>query len=129
MPTYCYRRLDTNEIIEVTMTCDAMNRRQLGGEIISLTEAEGGEAGGGTRAIRHYSANTVGHTRPPGNWPRVSEALAVDPSQVPEAIEESRRLGVPTAFDNEGRPVLTGPGHRRKYAKAIGFHPKNDVLG
>ena len=57
-------------------------------------------------------------TRKRAKWPMASEAAGVHPTQIDEATQFSRASGVPTEYDGEGRPVFTGPGHRRKYLKA-----------
>lgn len=54
-------------------------------------------------------------------WPRVSDSMAVHPKQAKEAYEQSVRLGVPTEFLPTGQPVITDPGHQRRYAKALGY--------
>jgi len=57
----------------------------------------------------------------PGAWPIASEALAVHPDQIPEAMETAKAKGVPTSFDANGRPIMTSPGHFKQYAKAHGY--------
>jgi hypothetical protein len=59
------------------------------------------------------------------NWPLHSDAMAVDPSQITEAVEDARKRGVPTDFDRDGRAVFTGPGHRKRYCEAYGTFTKN----
>ena len=58
-------------------------------------------------------------------WPMVSTSLGVLPEQIPEAYQESVRLGVPTQFDRAGRPILTDPAHRKRYARALGMRDNN----
>ena len=53
-----------------------------------------------------------------GKWPIYSEAAAVLPDQVEEAKEHCRRSGVPTEYDQHGRPEWRNAGHRRKHNKA-----------
>jgi len=62
-------------------------------------------------------------------WPKTSDSLAVHPSQAKEAYEQSVKLGVPTEFRPDGRPVLTDPGHQRAFARALGFTDYNESLG
>jgi hypothetical protein len=85
-----------------------------------------------------YSAMHAGRGRSPGiigtnaggrSWPIHSDAAGVHPSQIAEAKEESRRLGVPTDFDNKGCAVLTDPAHRKRYARAIGLHDRRGGYG
>jgi sugar/nucleoside kinase (ribokinase family) len=54
-------------------------------------------------------------------WPKTSDSMAVHPSQAKEAYEQARKLGVPTEFRPDGRPVLTDPGHQKKLARALGM--------
>lgn len=67
----------------------------------------------------------------PSTWsnPLLSDALAVHPSQVKEAYEDSVKKGVPTEFLADGRAVLRSREHRRKYLKAYGFYDKDGGYG
>ncbi len=56
--------------------------------------------------------------------PLASDALAVHPSQIAEAVEDARRKGVPTEFLPDGRPVFLSSRHFREYAKRYGFRHK-----
>jgi sugar/nucleoside kinase (ribokinase family) len=56
-----------------------------------------------------------------GFKPLHSEALAVHPEDVPAAIEDARKKGVPVDFDPEGRPVFTSSRQFREYARAYGL--------
>lgn len=59
-------------------------------------------------------------------WPMKSDALGVLPEQIPEAMEEARRHGVPTEFDpHTGEAILTSPGHRKRYAEMYGIYDRN----
>lgn len=53
--------------------------------------------------------------------PVVSDALAVHPDQVEEASEHAKKLGVPTEFQADGRPIFRSSKHFRSYARAHGF--------
>lgn len=51
-------------------------------------------------------------------WPMYSDNMGVATSQVKEAMEESRRIGVPTDFcPTTGRAIFTSALHRKKYAE------------
>lgn len=70
------------------------------------------------------------NTRPPGNWPMESDALGVNPEQVAEANAHSIAIGVPTEHNPvTGCPILTSPEHRKRYARALGFHDRNGGYG
>jgi hypothetical protein len=76
-----------------------------------------GETPGG-----HLPANwTAGATR--------SEAAAVHPDQVPEAMARDKKHGVPTEYDRAGRPIFTDRGHRKKYLRSYGYHDKRGGYG
>lgn len=59
-----------------------------------------------------------------GFKPLHSEALAVCPADVPEAMADAKKKGVPVEFDGEGRPVFTSSRQFRQYAKAYKFRHK-----
>lgn len=61
--------------------------------------------------------------------PIVSDALAVHPDQVTEAVQDAKQKGVPTEFLPDGRPILTSRSHRKAYLKAYGFHDRSGGYG
>ena len=61
----------------------------------------------------------------PGCWPKVSIALEVHPGQRQEAIEDARRKGVPTDFNERGQPIFTDQAHEKKYHQAYGYFNRN----
>ncbi len=61
-----------------------------------------------------------------GKWPIRSEAVAVHPDQIKEAVAFSKRHGVPTEYDKLGRPEFRSPGHQRRHGKAWGHRNKAD---
>lgn len=62
-----------------------------------------------------------------GTWrrPLKSDALAVHPRQVKEAMEDAAKKGVPTEFDARGSPIFTSARHRKKYCVAYGYFDKS----
>lgn len=85
------------------------------------------KCGGNRTKAKCNICELLGQSEPPGGqlpggWPRESLALGVLPSQIPEAMEQSRKLGFATLFTNDGRAIITDPGHHRDYAKALGKH-------
>ena len=76
-----------------------------------------------------FAAGWVTTAQSSAGWPKTSDSLAVHPSQAKEAYEQSVKLGVPTEFRPDGRPVLTDPGHQRRFARALGFTDYNESLG
>lgn len=62
--------------------------------------------------------------------PLASEALAVHPDQIPEAIEDARRKGVPVEFDAAtGAPVFSCRTQRNAYLKAYGYFDRDAGYG
>lgn len=57
------------------------------------------------------------------------EASAVHPSLREEAVAFSKRHGVPTEFDVEGRPKHTSARHQAKHLELMGLYNKDGVLG
>lgn len=70
-----------------------------------------------------------GHFHTPTCWPMVSEALAVLPKQITEATESAKKHGVPTRFDQSGRPIFESRQHRKAYLRAYNFHDNQGGYG
>lgn len=62
-----------------------------------------------------------------GNWKRPveSDALAVHPDQIPEAIADAKKKDVPTEFTPDGRPIFRTSYQRRRYLRAYGYKDRN----
>lgn len=58
-------------------------------------------------------------------WPIHSDAMGVHPKQAAELQRFLASQGVNCEVDNEGRPVLTCPSHRKAVAEARGFYDRN----
>ena len=71
-------------------------------------------------AYRNYEVEHGGFRNTPGNWPMTSQALAVHPKQIADAVRTAERLGVPTDFTPTGEPIFRSRGHRREYMRALG---------
>lgn len=64
--------------------------------------------------------NTGGfHCASPGGWPLHSNAAKVHPRQIAEAYAASVRRGVPTQFDEHGRPIFRSKTHRKDYLQKV----------
>lgn len=65
------------------------------------------------------------------SWQRpiVSDALAVHPEQVDEAVADAKAKGVPTEFLPDGRPLLVSRRHRKEYLRKYGFRDNNGGYG
>lgn len=64
-----------------------------------------------------------------GSWPICSDAAGCHPSQIPEAMEEAKRLGVRVEFEKDGRVKFDNEAHKRQYSKAIGLRDRSGFLG
>ncbi len=73
--------------------------------------------------VRKTSAQTA------GNWPMDSYAAGVDPSEVPAMMKIDAKYGVKTDYTEDGDPVFTSKGHRKKYLKVHKMHDRNAGYG
>lgn len=108
MPMYVYRAQDGTLVERFYRIADAP------GTIV----LDNGQIGVLDIAAMHAGSHP---TAAPSNWPMLSDALGVNPVQVREAEEHARSIGIPTSFTADGRAILESPGHRRRYAQALGF--------
>lgn len=63
------------------------------------------------------------------NWPQMSDAMAVHPMDIPAAEASAKAGGVPTSFAKDGRPIFTGPKHRKQYCEMEGSYDKDGGYG
>lgn len=117
MPTYCYRRKDNGELVEMQMSVFELVRRQQKDGSIVLDD--GGEA------VRDYAEEMGGFRHCPGTYPMISEALGVHPSQIPAFAKDAADKGIPTEFTRDGGVIFRDRTHRREYCRAYGFFDKN----
>lgn len=113
MPQYSYRT-DDGELVLVQMS---VHEEQP--EYITTYD--------GRVAKRDVASDFKGQTAKatPGNWPMLSDSMAVLPEQREEAMAAAAAAGVPTFFHEDGRPEFTSPKHKRRYLRSKGFHEKN----
>jgi hypothetical protein len=75
----------------------------------------------GTVCERNLGAEIAGRGHDtPSCWPAKSRALAVHPTQRNQYMEFASKHGVPTHFDEMGRPVFESREHRKRYATLVG---------
>lgn len=68
-------------------------------------------------------APMLGNT--PSCWPMKSDALAVHPSQIPEAMERNKKHNVHVEYDpKDGRAILADRGQRRDLCNIEGVHDR-----
>jgi len=67
----------------------------------------------------------------PSCWPMKSDALAVHPEQIPEAMERNKRMGVTgVTYDPEdGRAILADRGARRDLMRVSKVHDNSGSYG
>jgi hypothetical protein len=53
----------------------------------------------------------------------------VHPSQIPEALDEAKRLGVRVDYARNGSAIFDDPAQRKRYCRAIGLHDRNGGYG
>lgn len=58
-----------------------------------------------------------------------SDALAVHPRQIKEAMDDAKKKGVPVDFLSDGRPEFTSREQRANYMRAYGFFDKSGGYG
>jgi hypothetical protein len=78
---------------------------------------------------RERNTGRAGNGNRPWSKPLASEALAVNPKQIKEAVEDARVKGVPTDFDGAGRPLFRDRKHRRQYMQVYGFYDRDGGYG
>lgn len=123
MPTYCYRAGDI--IYHVPMSYKEMKRLQKKDGTIVLTVKDKKVIGRRDYPAEHIPRKSTGD----GAWPIHSEAAAVNPEDIPRAMADARRHGVPTTFDREGRPILRSRAHRKAYLQYRGFFDRDAGYG
>jgi hypothetical protein len=122
MPTYCYRKEATGELIDLTISIMEKEER----EVKFNDGTQGIYLDDGTRAYRDIVSEQRCGKSFPGNWPMYSDALGVNPTQIKDAIEQASRAGVPTEFDKKtGCAILRSPGHRKALCEALGYYDRN----
>jgi hypothetical protein len=60
---------------------------------------------------------------------QISDAAGVAPSQVKEATDHSRKIGIPTEFTPDGQAIFTSRSHRKRYLEAVGLFDRNGGYG
>lgn len=66
----------------------------------------------------------------PKCWPMKSDALAVHPKQIPEAMARNKRRGLHVDYDpRDGRAILNDRGQRRDLMRIENCHDNNGGYG
>ena len=110
MPVYCYSV--RNAMGDPTMTVERVYHMGEAPEEISLDD--------GAIATRDFIAEWA-HVPTPKQWEQgmASDALAINPRQIPEATAFNKANGVPTTeYDRIGRPIFKSMHHRALYGRA-----------
>lgn len=111
MPIYCYKSKDGNFVHRLHSMTEFPRSIRVKGKRFHK------------QFICQHGRTSVGGTH--GEWPIHFESVAVLPNQIAEAREHCRRSGVPTSFDSDGCPIITDPGHKKKFLKAWDCHDNN----
>lgn len=61
--------------------------------------------------------------------PILSDALAVHPEQIQEAMERDRRYGIASEYAPDGRMILRDRKQRQRVMQSLGLHDKNGGYG
>ena len=121
MPFYVYKNTSTGETIELMMTIAEMLRRQ---------KPDGSIKHEGKTWVRSISGEHGGFRGTPGNWPLLSDAAGVHPTQTGDAYHESVKLGVPTRFHSEtGQAIFESRSHRKAFLAAKGMYDRSAGFG
>lgn len=121
MPQYQFQTED-GEIVELTMSFSDFDNRVRDGHI-TLDDGRVATSffGNWGASKRHRSVATC-----PGNYPMVSYAAGVHPSQIAEQQAVLKAEGVRnTHFTKDGDPVFEDRSHRREYCEALGLFDRN----
>ena len=106
MPNYCYKEPKTDRIITRFFPSDSIP------EYIKLD---------GVKCERCREAEWAGQGgMQASTWPMKSDAMAVHASQREQFMEFAAEYGVPTYFDERGRPEFRSKGHRKAYCELVG---------
>lgn len=92
MPVYCFRTIEDDELVELRMSYAELDERKIGDGKFKLRD--------GREARVDFRAQHANPT-PPGCWPKESLALGVHTSQIGEAQEHYRNLGIEAHFNSK----------------------------
>jgi len=106
MPTYLYRTEDGAYATSITCPISKMRRK------IRMPN--------GYWAYRDIAAEHRDARSGDGGWPIKSDAMGVHPSQRKSMTAFCDKMGVPTEFGADGRPILRDRAHRAAHMKIRG---------
>ncbi len=111
MPSFFYWNRRSDDLIEKEFPCGkAPDRLIHKGRVYENSIAAGIRSAGRTKA---------------GKWPMWSDALGVNPDQVPSEIERLGKHNIPAEFDSEGRMKINGPRHQTEVCRNLGMVNKD----
>jgi hypothetical protein len=123
MPTYLYRRVDNDQIVEVTMTISEMQRRQRGGSIVLRVD------GKRVKAVRELAGEVAQQGGQSTAWPMKSRAAGVNKHQIGAAAADLAKAGIPTDFTSDGEAVFRDRKHRSRVLQHLGMYDHNAGYG
>jgi hypothetical protein len=83
----------------------------------------------GFKGERDIVAEHQNHMDTPGNWPMHSDALGVNPDQIPEAVKQLAEAGVHAEFNAEGQMKIESRQHRNRVLEASGMFDRDAGYG
>lgn len=123
MPTYLYRRVDNDQIVELTMTISEMQRRQKGNAIVLRI---GGKR---VRAVRELAGEVAQQGGQSTGWPMKSRAAGVNKNQIGAAAKDLADAGIPTDFTKDGEVIFRDRKHRSRVLQHLGMYDHNAGYG
>ena len=60
-------------------------------------------------------------------YPIHSEAMGIEPEDIPQAVEILKSKGVSTEYTKTGEPIIRSANHLREHAQAMGFYDRSGV--
>ena len=114
MPTYDYVKKN-GEVVSLFMSMKEMKKREDESGCIVLED--------GSKAQRSWGGF---QSSCPSNYPMKSDAMGVNPVQIPEAMAADNRLGIRIHYDpNTGQATYADKIQRKKHCEAHGFFDRN----
>ena len=114
MPAYDYVKED-GEIVTIQMSMKRMREREDKSGSITLED--------GTKARRSWQGY---QSSCPSNYPMKSDAMGINPVQIPEAMAADERLGIRIHYDPDtGQATYADKIQRKKHCEAHGFFDRN----
>lgn len=122
MPTYCFREVKTDKVVEVVLSWKEYERRKTREGLVKLPS--------GALACREYPSE-VSKAKKSGTagWPMLSDAAGCHPDQIPEFQAALKKRNAGADYERDGRVWLTDRAHRKKVCRAMELKDLNGGYG